>query len=63
MDGYTSCKDRRAVQETGFLAPEGGKEPDILQERGMKLGSWNFSEAGKGAPDGVGATVKRRQID
>ena len=32
-----------------------------LAKRGFRVGSWNFFEAGngKGAPDGVGATLKR----
>ena len=33
----------------------------ILAQKGIKFGTWNVFEAGhgKGAPDGVGATVKR----
>ena len=33
-----------------------------IRKRGFKLGSWNFLESGhgKGAPDGVGAALKRR---
>ncbi len=34
---------------------------NILAQRGIKMGTWNFHESGhgKGIPDGVGATVKR----
>ena len=33
----------------------------LLQERGIRLGTWNFHEAGHGkdVPDGVGAAIKR----
>lgn len=33
-----------------------------IEEKGFKLGTWNFLESGhgKGAPDGVGAALKRK---